>query len=178
MKFTKLIILSMLLCFVFPVSSIAEPIDDAAAAIDAKDWKKAYELLTPLAEENNLLAKTLLGTLYIRGQGIDIDVNKGLALIMDAAKQGNQMARGLAAVYIKELAESGDIKAMYNTGYMCLNGWTGDIDPNQCIKWLEAAAQNGHESSAKLLSKIYAKGMFGIIKDEEKAASWSEVAKQ
>jgi TPR repeat protein len=174
MKTIKLVIYILFLFFAFPVLSIAEPIDDAAAAIDAKEWEKAYELLTPLAQENNLLAKALLGAMYIRGQGVDIDANKGLALIMDAASQGNEMARGLAAVYNKELAESGDIKAMYNTGYMCLNGWTGEIDPNQCIRWLEVAAQNGHELSAKMLSRIYAKGMFGIAKDEEKAAGWGE----
>ena len=135
MKSIKLLIFVLFLVFVFPAFSTAEPMDDAAAAVDAKDWDKAFELLTPLAEENNLLAKTLLGTLYIRGQGVDMDATKGLSLIMDAAKQGNDMARGLAAVYQKELAESGDVKAMYNTAYMCLNGWTGDIDPNVCLKW-------------------------------------------
>lgn len=178
MKSIKLLIFILFLCFIFPVLSIAEPIDDAAAAIDAKEWEKAYELLTPLAEENNLLAKVLLGLLYIRGQGVDSEPNKGLALIMDAASQGNEMARGIAVVYTKELAESGDIKAMYNTGYMCLNGWAGEIDSNQCIKWLEVAAQNGHELSAKMLSRIYSKGMFGIAKDEEKAAGWGETVKE
>jgi len=178
MKSIKPLVFTLLLCLVFPVFSFAEPIDDAAAAVDAKDWEKAYELLTPLAAENNLLAKVLLGTMYIQGQGIDTDVNKGLAMIMDAATQGNQMARGLAAVYIKELAESGDVKAMYNIGYMCLNGWTGEIDPSQCIQWLEAAASRGHERSVKLLSSIYSKGKFGIPKDEKKAAQYSELLKR
>lgn len=177
MKSLKILILSMLLCLLFPVFSTATPIEDAAAAVEAQDWDKAYELLTPLAAENNLLAKVLLGTMYIRGQGVDMDATRGLAMIMDAAKQGNQMARALAVVYNKELAESGDIKAMYNTGYMCLNGWAGeDIDPDACIKWLEAAGQNGHKQAAKMLSKIYKKGMFGIARDEEAAAGWGNEA--
>ena len=180
MKLMKLLIFTMLFCLVFPVYSMAEPIDDATAAVDAKDWDKAYELLTPLTAENNLLAKVLLGTMYINGQGVESDVDKGLAMVMDAAKQGNQMARGLAVVYTIELAKAGDVKAMYNVGYMCLSGWTGEeeIDTDKCIDWLEVAAQNGHARSAKVLSQIFSKGKFGVAKDEEKADYYSNLIQE
>ena len=180
MKSMKFLIFTILFCLVFPVYSMAGPIDDAAAAVDEKDWDKAYELLTPLAAENNLLAKVLLGTMYINGQGVESDADKGLAMIMDAAKQGNQMARGLAAVYTMELAKAGDVKAMYNIGYMCLSGWTGEenVDNNQCIDWLITAAENGHERSAKVLSSIFSKGKFGMAKDEEKAAYYSSLIQE
>ncbi|MFC1838635.1 tetratricopeptide repeat protein [Thermodesulfobacteriota bacterium] len=180
MKLIKLLVFTVLLFLVFPVYSIAEPIDDAAAAVDAKDWDKAYELLTPLSAENNLLAKTLLGTMYINGQGVESDANKGLAMIMDAAKQGNEIAKGLAAIYNMELAKAGDVKAMYNIGYMCLSGWTaeGEMDNEKCLDWLVTAAQNGHKRSAKVLSQIYAKGKFGIAKDEMKAAYFSNLIQE
>ena len=55
MKFFKITLFTLLLCFVFPLISSADQLEDANAAIKAEDFKKAYELLTPLAEEKNLL---------------------------------------------------------------------------------------------------------------------------
>jgi hypothetical protein len=59
---------------------------------------------------------------------------------------------------------------------MCLNGWGGEQDANECIEWLETAAKLGHISSSSVLSQIYTKGSFGITPDEEKASYWSHLA--
>ena len=59
---------------------------------------------------------------------------------------------------------------------MRLNGWGGEQDTNDCIKWLEAAANAGHIRSANVLSQIYTKGMFGITPDEEQVSYWSNLA--
>jgi len=58
---------------------------------------------------------------------------------------------------------------MYHVGGMCLKGWGGEQNKSVCLKWLEEAAKLGHEKSGIMLYKIYAKGMYGIIPDEEKA---------
>lgn len=183
MKFTKLIVLSLLFCVMFQFSAIAENTEKAAPLNDAlgdamvalvkKDYKKAVELLTPLAEENNVRAKTLLAPLVFKGAGVEQDTNKGMAMIMDAAKQGDDDAKKIAVDLNHELASLGDEKAMYNIGYMCLNGWGGKIESTQCLKWLEDAAEKGHANSAKFLAHIYKNGSYGITADQNKADIWN-----
>lgn len=188
MKFIKPLILSLLILFISPIwgnadtseDTAKEAMNEAIMAIGNKDFEKACELLGPLADNNNLSAKTYLGTLYFKGQGVEADVNKGLAMIMDAAKQGFEQAKHIATALNMELAQLGDTKAMYNVGYMCLNGWGGEekVDPAKCIDWLEIAAQNGHARSAKVLSQIYSKGKFGVARDEEKADYYSNLVQE
>jgi hypothetical protein len=176
MKLNRVLLFSLLLCFVFPVLSYADQLEDAKAAIKNEEFEKAYELLLPLAEENNAEAQTLLGTLYVNGLGVEKDATKGLSWIMKAATQGYEAARLHAFLLCLEEAQQGDEAAMYNVGYMCLDDWGGEHDTNVCIKWLETAATLGHIKSSKLLSQIYTKGMFGITPDEEKASYWSDIA--
>ncbi|KPL14085.1 MAG: hypothetical protein AMS26_11980 [Bacteroides sp. SM23_62] len=156
--------------------SNADQLEDANAAIKNEEFEKAYELLLPLAEENNAEAQTLLGELYVNGQGVEQDATKGLSLIMKAATQGYEAARLRAFILCWEEAQQGDAAAMYNVGYMCLNGWGGEQDPNVCMGWLETAAKLGHIRSGNVLSQIYTKGMFGITPDEEEASSWKDLA--
>ena len=175
MKFYKLILFFLLLCFAFPLMSFADQLEDAKTAVKNEDFVKARELLLPLAEENNSEAQTLLGALYVNGQGTEKDFNKGLSLIMKAATQKYKPARIAAFKLCIDLANQGDTSAMYNVGYMCLNDWGGEHDNNVCLKWLENAAKLGHEKSLKILSKIYTEGMFGITPDAEKAAYWNNL---
>jgi hypothetical protein len=176
MKFYKTTLLFLLLCFVFPLISNADQLEDANAAIKNEDYKKASELLLPLAEENNTEAQTLLGALYVNGQGVEKDFNKGLALAMKAAKQGFTPARIQAFRLYLDLAKKGDTGAMYNVGYMCFNGWGGgEYDTDVCLRWMENAGKMGHERSAKILAKIYKEGMFGVTPDEEKVNYWNNL---
>ncbi len=175
MKFYRLILFSLLLCFVFPVFSNADQLEDAKTAIKDEDFKKAFELLTPLAEDNNAEAQNLLGALYVNGQGVEQDLTTGLSWIMKAASQGLEAARLIAFKLCLDLAKQGDTSAMYNVGYMCLNGWGGEYDTDVCLGWLEAAAKLGHEKAAKFLAKIYTEGMFNITPDETKSAYWSNL---
>jgi TPR repeat protein len=175
-KLCRLLCFSLLLCSVFPVLSYADQLEDAKAAIQNEDFKKASELLRPLAEENNAEAQFLLGSLYINGQGVKEDDTEGLSWVMKAARQGYDEARLSALSICLDLANQGDATAMYNVGYMCLEGWGGEQDTNVCIEWLETAAKSGHVRSAKVLSGIYEEGKFGIPPDERKASYWSNFA--
>ncbi len=176
MKSNRLLLFSLLLCFTFPALSNADQVEDAKAAIENEDFKEAYEILFPLAEENSAEGQTLLGAMYVNGQGVEKDVTKGLSLIMKAATQGYEPAKVSALSLCMDIARQGDTAAMYNVGYMCLNGWGGEQDSNDCMGWLEIAAKLGHIRSAKWLSQIYTKGSFGITPDKEKASQWSDMA--
>ncbi len=176
MKLNILLLFSLLICFAFPVLSYADQLEDAKAAINNEEFTKACELLIPLAEGNNAEAQTILGTMYVNGQGVEKDATKGLSWIMKAASQGYEVARLLAFRFCLEEAQQGNKGAMYNVGYMCLNDWGGEHDNNVCVNWLEIAAKLGHIRSANLLSQIYTKGMFGITPVEEKASYWSDIS--
>jgi uncharacterized protein len=175
MKLFRFLCFSFLFCFVVPVLSYADPLDDAKTALQNEDFEKAFELLGPLAEENHAEAQFLLGSLYINGQGVEKDDTKGLSWIMKAARQGFDQARlGAFSIYL-ELAGLGDASAMYNLGYMYLHGWGEEQDTDAGIGWLGSAAKNGHVRSAEVLSGIYAEGKFGITPDEYKASFWSNL---
>ena len=175
MKLCRRLCFSLLLCFVFPILSYADQLEDAKTTIQNEDFEKAFELLGPLAEENNAEAQFLLGSLYINGQGVEKDDTKGLSWIMKAARQGYDQARLRAFSIYLELAGQGDASAMYNLGYMCLHGWGGKQDTDAGIGWLKSAAKKGHVRSAEVLSGIYAEGKFGITPDEDKASFWSNL---
>ena len=188
MKITRFIILSLLFCLVFQFSVYAEntkkadAIDDALVeamgALGSKNFKKAVELLEPLAKKNNVRAKTLLAQLIFKGMGVEKDTNRGLAMIMDAAKQGDEEAKMKAVEYNHKLASMGDEKAMYNMGYMCLNGWGEKAEPNECLKWLEKAVEMGHPRSAKFLAYIYKNGKYGVTADQNKADYWTQISQK
>jgi hypothetical protein len=173
MKISRFLSIALLTFLAFPAFSNADQLEDAKAAIQNEDFTKSYELLLPLGEENNAEAQFLLGSLYIKGQGVEKDDTKGLSWIMKSARQGYDQARLRAFSIYFELAGRGDTSAMYNLGYMSLNGWGGEQDPDVGIEWLESAARNGHDRSAKVLSRIYEEGKFGITPDEDKASFWS-----
>lgn len=145
----------------------------ATIALGKKEYDKAIQILTPLVEDNNLEAKKVMGVMYCRGYGVEQDIDKGISLIMDAAAQGDEGAKTIAAVMNKSFAELGNPKAMYNVGYMCIKGWGGEQDPNKCVQWLEKAAESGHTKSAKILSHIYKEGKYGIAPDKDKADYWN-----
>ncbi|MBN2059885.1 MAG: SEL1-like repeat protein [Deltaproteobacteria bacterium] len=177
MRLNRILLFSLLVCFVFPALSYADQLEDAKAAIQNNEFKKAYELLLPLAEENNAEAQTILGAMYINGQGVEQDYTKGLSLIMNAGRMGYEPARVRALGSCLELAKQGDTAAMYNVGLMCLNKWGGEQDANDCIGWLETAAKLGHVRSGSVLSQIYTKNSYGITPDKEKASYWDDMAK-
>lgn len=176
MYFYRFVFFSLLLCLVFPLTLFADQLGEANTAMTNEDYKKAYELLLPLAEDDNPEAQTRLGALYINGQGVEKDFNKGLGLVMKAATKGYEPARIMAYKLCMDLGNQGDAAAMYNVGYMCLKGWVGEQDTDVCLKWLETAGKMGHDKSSKILARIYKDGMFGITPDKEKSAYWSNLA--
>jgi|GEM_PF-1307823 len=176
MRLCSFLCFFLLLCAVFPILSYADQLEDAKAAIQNEDFEKAFELLGPLAEENNAEAQFLLGSLYINGDGVEKDDTKGLSWIMKSARQGYDQARTRAVSICLDLVNQGNANAMYKCGYMCLNGWGGEHDANDCLGWLENAGKIGHEKSSKMLANIYTEGLYGITPDEEKATYWSNLS--
>jgi hypothetical protein len=176
MKLEKSVLFTLLICVFFPFVSNADQLEDAISAIENKDYKKAHELLQPLVDEGNAEAQTHLGVMYVNGQGVEKDLDKGLSWIMKAATQGDETAKRIAFKLHLDIVNQGDATVMYNCGYMCLNGWGGEHDANDCLRWLENAGKIGHEKSSRMLANIYTEGLYGITPDEEKATYWSNLS--
>lgn len=138
-------------------------------ALAASWYKKA-------ADQGYAQAQNALGAMYVNGVGVEQDVQKGLSYIVKAAQQGLEVAQQNAYSLYYQEAQNGNVGALHNVAYMCLKGWGGEADSQNCMKLLEVAAQNGYTKSAKALSQIYTKGMFGVDPDEEKAAFWKDFA--
>lgn len=175
MKFSRFLFVFLVFYLVLPAFSSADQLEDAKKALDNQEYKKAYELLSPLAEAKNVEAQTRLGIMYVNGQGVEMDPTKGLSIIMEAAKQGYDMAQVYALDMYIDIARAGNTGAMYNVAGMCLKGWGGEQDKSVCLGWLEEAARLGHEKSGKMLAKIYTEGTYGITPDEEKATYWNDL---
>jgi TPR repeat protein len=141
-----------------------------------KDETTAAGWYEKAADQGYAKAQNAIGAMYVNGVGVEEDRQKGLSYITKAAVQGLEVAQQNAyALYYAE-AQEGNIPALHNVAYMCLNGWGGEAEPQSCMKLLEVAATNGYSKSAKALATIYKKGKYGVEIDEEKAALWSNFA--
>lgn len=138
-----------------------------------KDEIMAADWYAKSAEQGYAMAQNTIGAMYVQGLGVEEDRQKGLSYIMKAAKQGLKLAQQNAYGFLAEEVKNGNIPACHNLGYMCLKGWGGEAESQECMKLLEYAAQNGYMKSASALSQIYTNGMFGVEPDEEKAAFWN-----
>jgi uncharacterized protein len=141
-----------------------------------KDEIQAVSWYQKSADQGYAQAQYALGAMYVNGQGVEKDLKKGLSYIVKAAQQGSVVAQQNAyALYYQE-AKEGNAGAYHNVAYACLKGWAGEVNPSDCTKLLETAAQNGFTKSASALAKIYSEGMYGIEPDAEKAAYWKDYA--
>jgi FOG: TPR repeat, SEL1 subfamily len=66
----------------------AQGLEDGHAAYQSGDYKKALEILRPLAEQGNSQAQLILGVMYDNGQGVDKDPAESIKWYLKAAEQG------------------------------------------------------------------------------------------
>jgi TPR repeat protein len=91
-----------LLCFVVLTGCATSPepdVDETAAilteahiAYKAKEYKKVFQLLFPLAASGNGQAQYTLGYLFYHGQGVQKDERQAMQWIQRSAAQGNKKA--------------------------------------------------------------------------------------
>lgn len=81
-----------------------ERFEDAAYACTIGQFEEALLGFKELVNEKNSMATPLLANMYLRGQGVPPDVEKGLELLQLAASWGNSTA----AYSLGALHQSGD----------------------------------------------------------------------
>lgn len=139
-----------------------------------KDLRATLDWYSKAAEQGLPIAQNAIGAMYVNGVGVEEDMNKGLEWILRAANQGWPEARENAFQLYYRDAKAGNAGAMHNVAYMCLHGWSGEQNPQDCIKFYELAAEHGYAPSAEALAQIYHQGLFEIPADEGRASIWVE----
>jgi TPR repeat protein len=77
-------------------------LEEAFIANLEKDYKKAYKLLSPLAEQGNGKAQFRLGVMYKEGQGVPQDYEEAVKWFRLAAEQENHEAQLALALSLKD----------------------------------------------------------------------------
>lgn len=136
-------------------------------AIKAKEYgfaKQYHFLCRLLAEEGDIEARTVLGTLYAEGQGCKQDFDMALSLLLGAAKDGSKDAyRYLGDLYIADkllprdteraltyyraAAELGMTNAYETMGDIFRQGEIVPRDVAKAIELYELGAKEGHASA-------------------------------
>ena len=134
-----------------------EALTQAAVHIQNLDYKKAQELLNPLASKNVSKAQYLLGVLHLEGKGYPVDAVKAADLFAKAAQNNNADAQ-LKLGYL----------------YMEGNGVTKSLENSRF--WIGKATESNHPDAAaasKALKKL--EDAIERKKEEEKVAVIEEL---
>jgi uncharacterized protein len=152
--------------------AIAGELEDGIAAMNRKDYPRAFQLLAPLARSGNPTAQLRLGLLYYHGHGVRESDTESRLWFERAARQGNAEAQfqlanmyayGLvdggrgedhdrqAALWYFEAARQGHAEAQYSLGILFLTGKGVVQNPQEADKWIRRAAEQGHADAAAYL---------------------------
>jgi TPR repeat protein len=130
-------------------SVAAGPFEDAADALDKRDYATALRLMRALAEQGLAQAQFSLGQIYYRD-------------IQFAA----------AAGWYRKAAEQGNAEAQFNLGFMyALGQGVPQRDDAASAGWYSKAAEQGYAKAQVSLGLMYEAGL-GVRKDNAAAAGW------
>ncbi len=94
----------LLISLLMAGQAIAGSYEDALEEYGRGDYKAAYQLLKPLAEQGNSNAQMMLGFMYDQGRGVPQDSAETEKWLRRSAKQGNIGAQTTLRL-MKERAE-------------------------------------------------------------------------
>lgn len=135
-------------------SKIEIPFEEGNAAYSKGDYQRAAKILTPWAQQGNVSAQIMLGTLFMDGKGVEQDFDEARKWFSMAAQQGN-------------------VNAQYNMGIMCYNGDGGEQDDVEAYKWFAIAAKNGSRPASRQLKPLSRKMPVDAYKEaQRRAAEW------
>lgn len=119
----------VLLFLVLMHRAAAGAYEDGLVSYYLGEYKTAYSLLRPLAEQGDARAQAALGDMHVYGEGCPEDGPEALRWYRKAADQGNA-------------------RAQYSLGVMYANGGSVPKDNVQAYMWLHLAAMQEHKVAA------------------------------
>jgi hypothetical protein len=138
----------------------ARKADEPVAAYRNGDYATALRLARVLAfDEGDAEAQSLLGLMYYRGEGVELDYAEAARWFRLAAAQGDVEAQFYLGVMFTEgqgvpqdylegarwfrlAADRGDPQAQYNLGVFYAKGQAGSPDPVSAYMWFNLAASH------------------------------------
>jgi uncharacterized protein len=118
---------------------IAGSLEEAGTAFEERDYKRAFQLYIPLAEQGVSEAMVRLAEIYAGGCGIKGNASEALRWYQSAARQGNvDGAFGAARLFHK--------------------GRGADQDYEAAADLYQQAAETGHAAAAAWLGELYLQG--------------------
>lgn len=125
----------------------------------SRDPKKAAEYFAKAWDEGVVDAGYTLGLLYVKGSGVDEDVDKGKWFLESSASKGLLKSQQILADAYRGKALEGVFQP----------------DPQEAIRWLRAAAESGSQQACVDLAAMYKDG-HDVEKSQEKAFEWLKKA--
>jgi TPR repeat protein len=117
-----------------------------------KDFAKAFEILSPIANQGNADAQNNIGQMYYWGAGIAKDYAQALDWFTKSAKQGNP-------------------EAQYYLGTMYITGVGVTKDYTQALAWFQKSAAQGNPDAQNSLGTMYVNGV-GVAKNFSEGLDW------
>lgn len=142
----------LLIVFAFTLCGsplIAATVEEGFAAHEAGDYRRAFGIYLPLANQGDVNAQFNLGVMYRQGQGVAQDYRKSI-------------------IWYRRAAEQGDTEAQNALGTLYEYGEGVPIDYYEAFQWYKLAADSGDAFAQYKLASLYAKGR-GVSKDHERA---------
>ena len=153
-------------------AAYAGPKEDAIAAYDIGDFKKAARLFEPLAEQGDAFAQFKLGVMYADGKGVKQNLKAAQDWYAKSADQGLADAQyNLGLLYYPEnaaknlfekAAGQGMAEAQHMLGVMYERGMIADpvlgmaiSDPAQAANWYQEAADQGFAPAQEALVSMH-----------------------
>jgi uncharacterized protein len=137
---------------VMATETIASPLEAGIAAYERYDFSTARNALAPMAERGSASAQAILGTMYLRGQGVPLNAMVAARWFQRAAVQGNKVAQ-------------------VNLGRLYFNGRGVRRNYGEAAKWFRSAALQGDAGAQACLARLYAIGE-GVERDYVLAHVW------
>ena len=126
------------------------------AAFEAKEFRRAMQLLSPLAEAGVSAAQFRVAIMCQNG--------------LDGVTNPDAALRWMTAA-----AEQGEPLAQHGLGFMYAYGECVEANGERAVHWLERAAEQGMHGSMATLAQLYADGAL-VEQDEARARHWYDRA--
>jgi TPR repeat protein len=184
-----------------------EALDAGLRAYERRKFKRAIELLTPVAKSGEPEAQFILGQIYEKGLGTASDKEQAKRWYEPAAKQGDRRAQvrlsllhaefeavvivraaherlkysaseqKVAFNWMLRAARQGDSFAQADIGRRYQWGCGTEINWQKAAYWLRKAAYQGNAYAQYWLSEMYFSGA-GVTRDRILALKWAYLAKR
>lgn len=171
----------------------ADDIRDGIEALDRKDFKRALQLIRPLAESGDPFAEWILGDMYKNGEGLPQDMKMALNWWTQAAAKGlsgaqlslgDSYAAGQgvpenwseAVKWWRKAADQNVPRAQTGLGLALYSGHGVQEDKVEAAKWFQKAADAGETQPQAMLSRMYSFGEGGLKQSFVEAYKWVLIA--